>query len=385
MDLGMALRLALAGIAANKLRSFLTMLGVVIGVAAVITLVSMGEGAKQRVSQQIQGLGSNLVTVTVFGRGSNVPLSYDEAVDLGLRAGAIEVAPVISGQAKVKHGNKNTDTSIEGTIPSYIQVRNFSLARGRFLLSSDLKQRLPVAVLGADVVTELFGPLDPIGEEIRINGLPFTIVGVLAPKGGGQDNAVIIPASTAARLMRSPGVRTVYLAAPTPEMVNTVSTRLQALLLRRYRDENAFRIFSQTQMLETVSQVTDTLTLMLGGIAGISLLVGGIGIMNIMLVSVTERTREIGIRKALGARRRDILGQFLLEAAVLSGLGGIIGLTLGWGGAQAIERLAGSPTVVVPEVAMLAFAISVGVGIFFGLYPASRAAKLNPVEALRYE
>ncbi|TDA68936.1 MAG: FtsX-like permease family protein [Clostridia bacterium] len=381
----MALRLALAGIVANKLRSVLTVLGVVIGVAAVIALVALGEGATRQVSQQIQGLGSNLVTATIFGRGSNLPLDYKEAVDLGTRAGAAGVAPVLSGRATLKHGNQNMDTSIEGSGPDYLQVRNFSLARGRFLMSVDLDQRQRVAVLGADVVSELFGVLDPLGEDIRINGLPFTVVGVLAAKGGGQDSVVVIPATTAARLMHSPGVRTLYLAAPTSETVDMVSARLEALLLRRYRDENAFRLFSQTQMLETVGQVTGTLTLMLAGIAGISLLVGGIGIMNIMLVSVTERTREIGIRKALGARRRDILGQFLFEAATLSGLGGVIGLALGWGGSLLIGRLAGMQTAVAPDIAALAFGISVAVGVFFGLYPASRAASLSPVEALRYE
>lgn len=389
MNLLQAMRLALGAIWSNKLRSFLTMLGVIIGVFAVVALVSLGQGATSRVTEQVQGMGSNLITLYIRGRGPLSSLTYDEAMDLAARSGVRAVAPVVNGQVTVKYGNQSASTTLEGTTPDYPSVRSYNIEWGRFLAPVDIQNRQKVAVLGADVVETLFAGTNPLGREIRIDGTAFTVVGVLEKKGtsmgGSNDDKVIIPVSTAQRLLRDAGVRTVYIQAESPEAVNQVVAGLEAVMQRRFRDEDAYRVFNQAEILDTVSQVTGTLTLMLGGIAGISLLVGGIGIMNIMLVSVTERTREIGITKALGAKKRDILWQFLVESAVISGLGGLVGLLLGYGLVRTISKFTGLTAVFSPQVVAVAVLFSLFVGVFFGIYPANKAANLNPIEALRAE
>ncbi|WP_227766094.1 ABC transporter permease [Zhaonella formicivorans] len=387
MGLGQAVRLALAAIYANKLRSFLTMLGVIIGVFSVVALVSIGQGATSQVTEQVQGMGSNLVTLNIRGRGAVSSITYDEAMELADRPGVSAVAPVVNGQVTVKYGNTSYDTSLEGTTPDYTSVRNHPVEQGRFLTFTDVENRQKVAVVGTDVVKELFSGTNPLGQEIRINGSAFTVIGVLQQKGGSMggsnDDKVIIPISTAQRLLRNAGVRTVYIQAQSPEEVDRVVAVLEATMQRRFRDEEAYRVFNQAEMLETVGEVTGTLTLMLGGIAGISLLVGGIGIMNIMLVSVTERTREIGICKALGAKKRDIMLQFLVEAIVISATGGGLGLALGYGLTRLISKFAQLTTVFSPQVIAVAFGFSLLVGVFFGIYPANKAANLSPIEALR--
>ncbi|MBZ4687199.1 MAG: hypothetical protein JG764_832 [Clostridiales bacterium] len=389
MNLLQAMRLALGAIWSNKLRSFLTMLGVIIGVFAVVALVSLGQGATSRVTEQVQGMGSNLITLYIRGRGPLSSLTYDEAMDLAARSGVRAVAPVVNGQVTVKYGNQSASTTLEGTTPDYPSVRSYNIEWGRFLAPVDIQNRQKVAVLGADVVETLFAGTNPLGREIRIDGTAFTVVGVLEKKGtsmgGSNDDKVIIPVSTAQRLLRDAGVRTVYIQAESPEAVNQVVAGLEAVMQRRFRDEDAYRVFNQAEILDTVSQVTGTLTLMLGGIAGISLLVGGIGIMNIMLVSVTERTREIGITKALGAKKRDILWQFLVESAVISSLGGLVGLLLGYGLVRTISKFTGLTAVFSPQVVAVAVLFSLFVGVFFGIYPANKAANLNPIEALRAE
>lgn len=389
MNLLQAMRLALGAIWSNKLRSFLTMLGVIIGVFAVVALVSLGQGATSRVTEQVQGMGSNLITLYIRGRGPLSSLTYDEAMDLAARSGVRAVAPVVNGQVTVKYGNQSASTTLEGTTPDYPSVRSYNIEWGRFLAPVDIQNRQKVAVLGADVVETFFAETNPLGREIRIDGTAFTVVGVLEKKGtsmgGSNDDKVIIPVSTAQRLLRDAGVRTVYIQAESPEAVNQVVAGLEAVMQRRFRDEDAYRVFNQAEILDTVSQVTGTLTLMLGGIAGISLLVGGIGIMNIMLVSVTERTREIGITKALGAKKRDILWQFLVESAVISSLGGLVGLLLGYGLVRTISKFTGLTAVFSPQVVAVAVLFSLFVGVFFGIYPANKAANLNPIEALRAE
>lgn len=389
MNLFQAVRLALGAISSNKLRSFLTMLGVIIGVFAVVALVSIGQGATSQVTERVQGMGSNLITLSITGRGALSSLTYEEAMDLAARTGIRAVAPVVTGRVTVKYGNQNASTSLEGTTPDYPSVRAYTVGQGRFLAPVDIQNRQKVAVLGADVVENLFAGVNPVGREIRIDGTAFTVVGVLEKKGasmgGSNDDKVIIPISTAQRLLRNAGIRTVYIQAESPEEVNQVVAGLEAVMQRRFRDENAYRVFNQAEMLDTVSQVTGTLTLMLGGIAGISLLVGGIGIMNIMLVSVTERTREIGITKALGAKKRDILSQFLVESAVISSLGGLVGMLLGYGLVRTISKFSGLTAVYSPQVVAVALVFSLFVGIFFGIYPANKAANLNPIEALRAE
>ena len=389
MNLLQAVRLAFGAIMSNKLRSFLTMLGVIIGVFAVVALVSIGQGATSQVTAEIQGMGSNLIVLDIRGRGGLDSLTLDEAVALAKRPGVSAVAPVVDGYATVKFATESNYTSIVGTTSAYSFVRNHFVDQGRFLADVDVQNRLKVAVLGAEVAENLFGGLDPVGHEIRINGSAFTVIGVLEEKGfslgGPSDDFVIIPASTAERLLRRQGIRTVYLQAESAATVDLVVSGLESLMQLYFRDENAFSVFNQAEILDILDEVTGVLTLMLGGIAGISLLVGGIGIMNIMLVSVTERTREIGINKALGAKKRDILLQFLIESVVISGVGGFIGMVLGYGTVRLFSGLFGLTIAFSPQVVLTAFTFSVFVGIFFGLYPANKAAKLNPIDALRSE
>lgn len=384
------LKMAVGSILKNKMRSFLTILGIIIGVSAVITLVSIGEGSARQVTQRIESLGSNLITVSIRGRGAVNSISYDEAMEFMDIPGVSGVAPVQSSTSAVKYGNKTfDDASLDLSNSHYINVLNFNLDYGRFLLESDIIRRQKVAVIGKEIADELFPLQNPLGERITINGQKFVVVGVLQEKGtsmrGSSDNKVVIPITTGQRLLGSTEIRTVYLTASSSEVVDTVISQLQIRLVKKFKSEDNFNIFSQTEMLSTVSEVTGTMTAMLGGIAGISLIVGGIGIMNIMLVSVTERTREIGIRKAIGAKKSDILTQFLIESVVLSGMGGILGLITGIVGSNLISGLIGFETVISPRILIIAIAFSVFVGIFFGIYPANKAARLNPVDALRYE
>jgi putative ABC transport system permease protein len=383
------IKLAFAGINTNRMRSFLTMLGVIIGVAAVIVLVALGEGATQSVTNSIQGMGSNLISVTIRNNMTNVSLTSDEVMQWKERIGVSGVAPVINGNASVKYGNKKYDTSLEGVNDEYQQVRNYNVQAGRFILPSDLSFRQKVILLGTEVATQLFGNMNPVGETIKLNGINFKVVGLLEEKGsssmGSNDDKVMIPFSTAERVLNSKGVRTVYVQAENAEAVDGVVAQIDNILYKKIKDTEGYRVFNQAEMLSTVSQVTGTLTAMLGGIAGISLFVGGIGIMNIMLVSVTERTREIGIRKAIGAKRKDILLQFLIEALVVSCAGGVVGILLGIGGSEAIGSALAMQTNVSLNVMILAFSFSVMIGIVFGIYPANKAAKLSPIEALRFE
>ncbi|GAW31090.1 ABC transporter permease [Carboxydocella sp. JDF658] len=383
------IKLAWAGIKANKLRSFLTMLGVIIGVAAVIILVSIAQGTSQSVTGRIQGLGSNLVSVSLRSSETDDTLAYEEVLKWQERPGVKGVAPVLNGNVTVKYGNKKYDTSLEGVTPEYEEVRNFHTQRGRFLLDSDVSLRQRVALVGTEVAKELFGQTNPVGKTIKINGENFVVVGLLEAKGaasfGSNDDKVMIPLSTAERLLNTRGIRFVYVQATSPEDVDGVVAQLDNLLYRKLKNTDAYRVFSQAEMLSTVSQVTGMLTLMLGGIAGISLLVGGIGIMNIMLVTVTERTREIGIRKAIGARRRDILRQFLIEALVVSGAGGLFGIVLGVAGSKLLNQFFGVSAAISWQIIGIAFGFALLVGVIFGIYPANKAAKLNPIEALRYQ
>lgn len=390
MNLLQVVKLAIAGIRANKMRSILTMLGVIIGVAAVIVLVSIGQGATKSVTGRIQGLGSNLVSISIRSNQISQNISYEEVMAWQDRVGVAGVAPVVTGNVSLKYGNKKYDTNLEGTNAEYEQVRNTKVQAGRFILPIDLTFRQKVVLLGTTVVDELFGPLNPIGQTIRINGVNFKVVGVLEEKGaasfGSNDDRVIIPFTSAQRLTGARGIRSVYVQAESPDSVNSVVAQLDNFLYRKSnQDADAYRVNNQAEMLSTVNEVTGVLTLMLGGIAGISLVVGGIGIMNIMLVTVTERTREIGVRKAIGAKRSDILRQFLIEAVVVSGSGGIIGIMVGFLISAAVGTLMSIDTAISPQIVGLSFGFSVLVGIVFGLYPANKAAKLNPIEALRFE
>jgi putative ABC transport system permease protein len=380
--------IAWRGIGANKLRTFLAMLGVIIGVAAVIVLVSIGEGTRQEVSRQIETLGTNLVMVTP-GTGARFTVE-DPAFVLGRIPEVVAAVPSVQRQLVVKWQANSVTTSIEGTTADLPTVRNFSVASGRFITDQDVEHRRQVAVVGPQVVTNLFYDSDPLGLEIRINGQPYTVIGVMEAKGssmGGtnNDDRIFIPVSSALRLFGTRYVQTLYLQAPSPERAPAVAAWVEAVYTHKYGRSGAVRVQSQDQLLTTVSNVTGTMNMMLGGIAGVSLLVGGIGIMNIMLVAVAERTREIGIRKAVGARKADITAQFLLESTYISGTGGVLGIAAGLGGSRVLGRLASMNTAVSPGSVLVAFAFAALVGLFFGSFPAAKAARLDPIRALRYE
>jgi putative ABC transport system permease protein len=406
------LRLAVNGLLSNRLRSSLTMLGILIGVAAVILLVGVGNGASVAVQQQIQSLGSNLLTVFPsnakgaggvqqgFGTGST--LTMDDVKAIANRQTSPDVVaaiPSAGGRAQLTYGNQNWNSSLTGTTQDFPSVRNYQMASGQFFTAANVDASSKVAVIGQTVATNLFGGADPIGQVVKINRQSFRVIGVFAQKGssGGfnnQDDVVVVPITSAWNYLlggRGRNVQQIYVEATSAEATNAANAEVTQVLLDRHHISDPtqadFQILSQQDVLNSASQTTGVLTLMLGAIAGISLVVGGIGIMNIMLVTVTERTREIGIRKAIGARRRDILLQFLIESMFLSGLGGALGILIGFGLARLLPLAVSAlptPVISTPSV-FLAFGISVGIGLFFGLYPANRAARLRPIEALRYE
>ncbi len=400
---------ALESLSANKMRSGLTVLGIVIGVAAVIAMMAIGRGAQNSITGQINGIGTNLIFVTSGNRQQDVrnpkPLTLEDAQAIGdpLNAPSVAaVAPSLSGNLDVSFGKESTAVSISAVTPEYATVANESVTEGDFVTQENMLGRSAVAVIGVDTANKLFGRADGItGETIRIAGQPFRIVGVLKAKGGSgfgsQDNRVIVPLTTAqSRLFQRRthnAVDIIEAQATNSDSVSTAQDEIAQILRTRHRTAvgvDDFTIFTQQSILGAVQTITGVLTLFLGGVAAISLLVGGIGIMNIMLVSVTERTREIGLRKALGARKRDILVQFLTESILLSLVGGIVGIILAWVISTIIGIIAkASGADITPvigiDAVLLATLFSMAVGLLFGLYPANRAASLQPVEALRYE
>jgi putative ABC transport system permease protein len=399
-------RVAWMALKSNKMRALLTMLGIIIGVAAVIAMMALGQGASVAVSKSIQSMGNNLLSVfpgQFRGPGSSLgqarPLSLDDAVAIGSSiSGVAAVAPEMNRSFQVKHDEKTWNTRVVGTTPDYQGVRNFPLASGTFFGEADMVGKRKVCVIGETVRQNLFDEgEDPLGQEIKINRVNFTVIGVLGKKGSAgfsdQDDQIVLPINTAiARLFggsRNRGLSTISVQAVSEGAMPGVQDEIASLLRREHKlgpqDEDDFSVRSQTEILKAMQSTTQTFTFLLAGIAMVSLLVGGIGIMNIMLVSVTERTREIGVRKAVGARSRDILGQFLIESVVLSLFGGIIGILLGVVGAGILSQLAGWNTLILPGSILIAFLFSSAVGIFFGYYPARRAAGLDPIVALRWE
>jgi putative ABC transport system permease protein len=396
-------RVALEAIRANKLRSFLTALGIIIGIAAVITMVALGEGAQRSVQDRLQSLGTNVLTIRP-GQGFMGGVDRGDARLVAKDARALlrdprtisSASPEMQRRLQVEYGAANGNIQIVGVWPSYFQIQNHAVAAGRLFNDSEERGRRRVAVLGAAINTPLGVPSTGslVGQTIRVRGVPFEVIGVLATKGtvGWQspDDNIYIPLSTAQfRVFGTEQVQSIYVQAISPGEMDMALAEIDSVLRREHRlrpaEASDFSVRNQATLLETFQQTTRTFSFLLAGIALISLLVGGIGIMNIMLVSVTERTREIGVRKALGARKRDILLQFLIEALVLCLAGGAIGVLLGVGGAMALQRLAGWSTAVSPQAILIAFLFSGGVGVFFGLWPARRAARLDPIEALRYE
>jgi putative ABC transport system permease protein len=410
MNILESIRLATRGLSANKLRSILTMLGIIIGVGAVVALLSIGQGVQAAITEQIQGIGSNVIFVfsgrltqggASFGAGTLATLTLEDAEAIGDPANCPDVAAVAPQQQRnlqIIYRSRNTNASVVGTTPEFAFVRSAEAAEGDFFDDQEMASSARVAVLGAQLAVDLFDEESPVGQTIRIDRVPFRVIGVLVEKGGGNplDTSLYVPLSTAkSRLFGTTSARggghavqLITVSAVSEGRIDAAVEQITELLRQRHKVEygdDDFTATSQKDILGVLNQVTDILTIFLGAIAAISLLVGGIGIMNIMLVSVTERTREIGIRKAVGAKRRDILLQFLIEAMVLSIVGGVIGVGFG----ALLAAVVNATGVLATRVSLQAVALSVSfasaVGLFFGLYPATRAASLNPIQALRYE
>ena len=390
------LRLALSRLRTSRLRAALTMLGVIIGVASVVALVSVGQGTTTNITDRLSELGTNLLTIspTSMSSDGSTSLSLEDAEAIAELSSVAGVAPEVETNQTVTAGDESTDTGVVGTTAAYADVRAFEVWQGTSLTDVAVDRGLRVAVLGASTAEDLGLGADDLGTEISIGGIPFTLIGILQPKGGSgfadPDDLVLVPVATVQKhFVGGDSVRSIGVSVAAAADMDATNAEITALLRERHElaatDDDDFSVFDQTQLLEAASSISATLTLLLGGIASISLVVGGIGIMNIMLVSVRERTREIGIRKAIGARRRDILAQFLVEALTLSLLGGLIGILLGLAVSAAIGQVAGWGFAFDPVTVLAAFLSSLAVGVVFGVWPARQAARLDPISALRYE
>jgi putative ABC transport system permease protein len=395
---------ALEALRANKGRAVLTTLGIVIGVAAVIAIVALGQGSQAEVSSRLAGLGTNVLTLSpasarsggiASGAGTGTGLKLADADAIENVNGVVAISPIVQGNAQIIAGNQNWNTRVQGVRPAYQEIQNWTVEAGGFFTEADDAGARNVAVIGQTVATSLFAdPSTAVGQYILVRNIPTIVVGVLAPKGSGfggdQDDVLFVPFNMArVRLFGSTSLNSVAIEAESADVMTQMTTDITNLLRQRHRltgsAPNDFNIRNNNNLVETVTSVSATMTYLLGGVAAVSLVVGGIGIMNIMLVSVTERTREIGIRMAIGARGSDILAQFLTEAVVLSMLGGIIGIAIGVGVAYGAKLLAGWAISIPPWSIGLAFGFSAAVGIFFGIYPARKASRLDPIEALRYQ
>jgi putative ABC transport system permease protein len=410
MTAGMTVRLALGALAVNHVRTALAMLGVVIGVAAVITMMSVGAGAQARVEEQIRSLGSNLIIVLSgsitasgvrLGSGSQLTITEDDARAIAQEVGAVQyAAPSVRAGAQVIAGNANWATSVVGITPDFLDAREWSVNLGRPITQIDVDGAAKVALIGATVAANLFGDADPLGQEIRIRRVPLTVVGVLERKGQttqgqDQDDAVLIPLTTAKRRVlgttpaNARAVNVIMVKTRDAASVPAALEEIRTLLRQRHRlaagQDDDFTLRNLAELVESQEAASRTLSLLLASIASVSLLVGGIGIMNIMLVSVTERTHEIGVRRAVGARRRDILAQFLTEALTISLTGGVAGIVIGAVGSLVIAYAAGWPAPIQARAVLPAFGFAAAIGVFFGFYPAHKASRLNPIDALRYE
>ncbi|MBX3647255.1 MAG: ABC transporter permease [Rhodocyclaceae bacterium] len=405
--LGAMLHEAWQAMGANRLRTGLTMLGMVIGVGAVVLMMAIGQGAQYAVAQTISSMGSNIFVVLSgftatggvrHGSGSAPTLNVSDAEAIADLEGVDTVAPVHWGSVQMVHGANNWNAWVHGTTPAYLDARSWPLSDGAVFTDSDVRAATRVALIGRTIAENLFGGENPVGKTFRIGQAPFVVLGVMAPKGQNldgrdQDDLVVMPYTTAQRKVFGTAfqgsVRQILVKASSAEAMPALEKSIEALLRQRHRlresADNDFTLRNLTAVADTAAETTRVMSMLLGAIASVSLLVGGIGIMNIMLVSVTERTREIGIRMAIGARQREILLQFLLEAIIISVIGCLVGLALGIGGALLVGYLSKTAVVVSGSAALAAFAVAAGVGIFFGYYPAHKAARLDPIEALRYQ
>ena len=401
----MAFRIALRALARNKLRSFLTMLGIIIGVGAVIAMVAIGEGAKKRVQEQIASLGTNLLVIlpgTVTLGGARTGSGGRQTLVASDARAIMREIPVVSGASPVVRqvqqviaGDQNWSTPVQGVAPEFQQIREWQVQEGRFISQADVENTAKVALIGQTVAYNLFGDNDPIGAVIRIKKIPFHVIGILGAKGQSgngtdQDDVVMVPYTTMMKLvMGVTYIQQIIVAAVSSDTTQEANNQIASLLRQRHKlragADDDFMIRNLSDIAEAASNSATVMAMLLGSIASVSLLVGGIGIMNIMLVSVTERTREIGIRMAVGARSRDIMLQFIVEAVVMAASGGFIGILLGIGSSNLIKYLAELPTLIRPEIIAISFLVAGAVGVFFGFYPARKAANLDPIDALRYE
>lgn len=397
MNVFMSFKMALDSILSSKVRSFLTMLGIIIGVAAVIILVNMVTATTLDMRNQLESMGTNLINVSIsrggWGMTRSVSVAEIEKIAEENTDSIEYITPVVNSRSTVKYGNSNVSTTLYGVNEHYGKIRNRAVSNGRFLTQSDIDNRAPVVLIGEYVRMELFGGQNPVGQQIKINNEVFTVIGLLEKKSsnvsqGSDDDVVIIPYSKATRLLRNANINSFAVSAKSADTMSQATSAIEAVLYRKFKSSNFYTVTNQADQIDTIDDALGSMTLLMAGIAGISLIVGGIGIMNIMLVTVTERTREIGIRKAIGAKTKTILVQFLIESAVVSCLGGIIGIVLGVVGSYFTCIGMSMPTVPLSSqtsIILGSFLFSAAIGIFFGLYPARKAAKLNPIEALRFE
>ncbi len=389
MNLSQSFKMAIKSITASKMRTFLTMLGIIIGICAVIVLVSVVQGSTGKITESIESLGANSITVSFTGRNSAKYVSYDEMCEfMEENTDYVSyVVPNMSGRGTVKYGLSNVSASVTGTTPDYLTVKNREVSNGRFISDIDVERRRKVAVIGSYNAQELFGFEDPVNKQIKINNELYTVIGVLEAisdsEKSSEDNLVVIPYTSGRLIFNTNKIRSYTVWATTADCVEETTKLTERFLYSKFGDEDEYNVVSVASMMDALDEITGMMALLTAGIAGISLVVGGIGIMNIMLVSVTERTREIGVRKAIGAKRSSIMSQFLIESALVSCIGGVIGIILSIVGTSIIGKMMGINAFPSFMVILGSFVFSAAIGIFFGWAPANKAAKLNPIDALR--